>query len=150
MARLNGGGRHADSFGAELKFITDAVVIPDKLFWAANLVLDLGTERDPVLKSKYSTGSGVKVSSALTWQFSPRVFAGVEATYLHAFDKFFARRAGHALFAGPTLFIKLSENASFNATVAPQIAGRAVGVGRTLDLDNYERLMSRVKLSVDF
>lgn len=149
-ARINGGGRHAESWGAELKFIADAVVIPGKLFWAGNIVLDVGAEEEIGRRHRHATGAGVKISSALTWQFSPRVFAGVEATYLHAFEKIFARRGGHAVFAGPTLFVKLSDKASLNATIAPQIAGRAVGMRGRFDLDNYERLISRVKLTVDF
>lgn len=148
-ARLTGGGRHTEAFGAELKFITDAVVVPERLFWAANLVLDAGTERE-VEVSRYVAGSGAKLSSAITYQIQPTFFVGLEATYLQAFDGLFGRTAGSALFLGPTLYFKISEKAALNLTIAPQLAGKAKGVSGTLDLDNYERAITRVKLSMDF
>ncbi|MGE3644928.1 MAG: hypothetical protein AB7F96_13850 [Beijerinckiaceae bacterium] len=149
-ARLTGGGRHTNAYGGELKFFVDAAVVPGKLYWAGNLVFDYGVERDPEMKTKYSRGSGLKLSNALSWQFSEALFAGVEVTWLAAFDGFYGKYAGQAVFAGPTLYWKFAKNASLNLTVAPQLAGRAKGVPMTLDLDNFERAVSRVKLAVDF
>lgn len=149
-ARLTGGGRHTNAYGAELKFITDAVVVPDTLFWAGNLVLDAGSERDPDIRADWSTGSGAKLSTALAYQVQPGFLIGVEATYLRAYDDFFGRFAGDAVFLGPTIFYKLSDNAALNATIAPQIAGNANGAPGRLDLDNFERMVTRVKFSMDF
>jgi hypothetical protein len=149
-ARLSRNARHTSAFGAELKLIADAAVVPDKLFWAGNLVFGFARERDIILKSKYENSSILKVSNALTWQFSERLFAGVEVAYIAAFEGFYHRLAGQAVFAGPTLYWKFAKNASLNVTIAPQIAGRVRGVPQRLDLDNFERVISRAKLSVEF
>lgn len=150
-ARLDDGGRHGNAFGAELKFITDAVVIPDRLYWAMNVVLGTETAQDPVTR-RYSPSSEIKVSNALAMQISKTLLVGLEATYLASFDGgTFNRYNGHAVFLGPTLFWKVSDKVSFNATIAPQIAGRASATpGLRYDLDNYTRLMTRFKLSVEF
>ena len=100
--------------------------------------------------SRYVAGSGVKLSSALTYQIQPAFLVGFEATYLHAFDGLFGRSVGHALFLGPTLYFKISEQAALNLTVAPQLGGKAKGGAGALDLDNYERAITRVKFSMDF
>ena len=149
-ARLTGGGRHTNAFGAELKLVFDAVIIPGMLYWAGNIVLAAARERDPEVHSQYSTGSQVKVSNALTYQFSERVFTGAELTYLRAYSKFFAQSNGQAWFLGPTLFVKIHDKASLNVTIALQIAGRARGTPMHLDLDNFTRMISRVKLAVEF
>lgn len=150
-SRLDDGGRHSESFGVELKFITDAVVIPDKLYWAGNLVLASGTSRDPDL-AKYAPSSEIKLSNALAMQMSKDLLIGVEATYIATFDGgAFNHHTGHAIFLGPTLFWKVSEKIALNATIAPQIAGRALASpGLRYDLDNFTRMMSRVKLAVEF
>lgn len=149
-ARLTGGGRHTNALGGELKFALDAVIVPGKLYWAGNLVLGAARERDVEVHSRHATVSQLKISNAVTYQFSERVFAGAELTYLQAHNGFFGRVAGRALFLGPTLFVKIHDKASLNITVAPQIAGRARGAPMTLDLDNFTRAISRVKLAVEF
>lgn len=150
-ARLDDGGRYGNSFGAQLKFITDAVVIPDRLYWGMNVVLGTETAQDPDTR-RYAPSSEVKISNALALQISRTLLVGLEATYLAAFDGgTFNRYTGHAVFLGPTVFWKVSDKVSFNATVAPQIAGRANSTpGLRYDLDNYTRLMTRFKLSVEF
>jgi hypothetical protein len=55
------------------------------------------------------------------------------------------------VFAGPTLFVKLSEKAAFNVSWTPQVAGRSQdNPGRRLDLDNFERHQLRVKFTTNF
>ena len=151
-ARLDDGGRRSQAFGAELKFIVDAVVAPEKLYWAMNVVLAYDNARNPDIRSKWAPSTEVKVSQALTYQLTEKLFVGAEATYLAGFDGgAFNKFTGHAVFLGPTLYWKVAEKVSFNATVAPQIAGRNVATpGQKFDLDNYTRMMTRFKLSVEF
>ena len=151
-ARLDDFGRRSESFGGELKFLFDAVVVPDKLFWAGNLVLGYDNSRDPDIRSKWAKASGVKLSQALALQLHESFFVGVEATYAASFSgAAFDRFDGHAVFLGPTAFWKISEKASLNATIAPQIAGRNVATpGQKLDLDGFTRAIARVKLAVEF
>lgn len=151
-ARLDDGGRHSEAFGAELKFIVDRPVLQDRLFWAANAVLAYDNARNPDFRGKWAASSEFKLSEALTYKLSDTLLVGVEATYVASFDGgAFNKFTGHALFAGPTIFWKPSKDVSLNATIAPQIAGRNTATpGQRFDLDNYSRMMTRVKLSVDF
>jgi hypothetical protein len=151
-ARLDDRGRRSTAFGAELKFATDAVLAKDRLYWAMNVVLGYDNARDPDLRAKWQKSSEIKVSQALTFQFTPSFLMGAEATYIAAFDgAAFNTYTGHAVFLGPTFFLKLSEKASLNATIAPQIAGRNIATpGQRFDLDNFTRMMTRVKLAVEF
>jgi hypothetical protein len=151
-ARLDDGGRHAQSFGAELKFITDAVVVPDALFWAGNLVLGYDNARNPDISGKWQTSSSLKVSQALAYQLAENFMLGAEATYLASFDgPAFNTFSGQAIFLGPTVYWKVSEKVALNATIAPQIAGRNTATpGQKFDLDNQARMMTRFKLSVEF
>ncbi len=149
--RLDDAGRRSESFGAELKLITDAVLIPGRLYWGMNVILGSGTSRDPDLRT-YSPSSEIKVTKALALHLAPNLLVGAEATYIATFDgAAFNVLTGQALFAGPTIFWKVTEKVSLNAVIAPQIAGRAVGSAfRRTDLDNFTRLTSRVKLAVEF
>ncbi len=151
-ARLDDGGRRAQAYGAELKFITDAVVVPNTLYWAMNVVLGYDIGSDPDFRSKWQRSTEVKVSNALTYQVAENVLIGAEATYLASFDGgAFNRFTGHAVFLGPTIYWKIAEKVALNATIAPQIAGRnAATSGQRFDLDNYTRIMTRVKLAVEF
>ena len=91
-----------------------------------NVVLGAETAQDPDTR-RYAPSSEIKVSNAFTMQISKAFLVGVEATYLASFDGgAFNRYNGYAVFLGPTLFWKVSDKMSFNATVAPQIAGHAV------------------------
>jgi hypothetical protein len=151
-ARLDDGGRRAQSFGGELKFITDAVIVPDALFWAGNLVFGYENARNPDITGKWQTSSSIKVSQALTYQLAENFMFGAEATYLASFDgPAFNTFSGQAIFLGPTVYWKVSEKVALNATIAPQIAGRNTATpGQKFDLDNQARMMTRFKLSVEF
>jgi hypothetical protein len=95
--------------------------------------------------------SATNVSGALAYQATERVLVGVEARYLTIFSGAFMNEfAGHAVFAGPNLFLKLSDSAALNFAWTPQLAGRAKGVPASLDLDNFERHQFRLKFAASF
>lgn len=150
-SRVDGfSGMSAPAYGAEFKAQIDAPV-NDRLFWAMNVNFALERGRDPADRT-WSTTSGSSVSTALAYALvEDKMWIGAEARWEHAWSQaFFGSLEGQALFFGPTLAFKASSNVTVNLAATPQIAGKARGVGGSLDLDNFERAKFRVKLAVGF
>jgi hypothetical protein len=152
-SRVDGvAGERSNSFGGSFKLFADAVIIPDKLFWGANLQWTPQTAQDPMSRSSWINSSSTLASMALTAQLSDKIFLGIETRYLSAFEgAWFNQNLGNALYIGPTMLWRVTDKISINATLQPQIAGHAVGSpDPRLDLDNFERRQYRAKLAVAF
>jgi hypothetical protein len=146
----DGTGRRTDGYGAAFKIYTDAVIVPDRIFWAANAVWLPFRQQPPEDRSVWQEGSGTSLSTALTFQPVKNLFVGAEVRQLANFGgTFFDERVGYAYFLGPTLLWKITDKIAFNATWQPQIAGRSID-NPTLryDLDNFERAQFRFKLAI--
>jgi hypothetical protein len=142
-------GERVSAYGSEFKLFVDTVLVPERLYGAVNLNYALSTQKGT--DDKWVESSGTNLSGALAYQLTDRVFAGIEGRYLTAFSGAFADHlAGHALFAGPTLLVKLGDSAALNFVWTPQVAGHAEGARGALDLDNFERHQFRAKLSASF
>jgi hypothetical protein len=145
-------GARVTAYAVEFKLFVDSVIVAERLYAALNLTYAPGTQRvhgDPLAGWQRFSDTGA--SGALTYQVNDRLFLGGEIRHLAAFDGVALDRvAGEALFAGPTLMVKLSETAAFNAVWTPQVWGRAAGSPSRLDLDNFERHQFRLKLAVGF
>jgi hypothetical protein len=152
VARVDGlTGERVDSYGNEFKLFIDTVLVPERLYGAVNLNYALGTQQGFGADAAWADGSGTNVSGALTYQITDKIFAGVEARWLTAFSGAFLNdQAGWGLFAGPTLFMKITETAALNLVWTPQVTGSAPGVGGHLDLDNFERHQFRAKFATSF
>lgn len=82
---------------------------------------------------------------------SERVFVSGELRYERAYDGMgLDWFAGHGLFAGPAIYIKLSEQAWMSALWNAQIAGRASCEAGSLDLTNFERHLVKMRLGIAF
>jgi hypothetical protein len=152
-SRLDGtAGMRSNSYGAALKLFVDAAIVPNKLYWAANLIWTPQRAEDPNDTSQWLTTSSTLISTAVTYQIDAQLFAGVEVRYLSTFGSAWLRdNLGNALYLGPTMLWKINENLALNATFQPQIAGRSTAnPDLSLDLDNFERAQFRVKLAVGF
>jgi hypothetical protein len=145
-------GTRVEAFSAEAKLFVDAVVVPEKLYWAMNLNYAPGTQRGTEPGAKWVENGGSNISTALTYAWSPSVFTGAEIRVLSAFNQaFFGRYAGSALFIGPTFLWKITDKVAFNVVWTPQVAGRSESnKDRLYDLDNFERHQFRAKLAVQF
>jgi hypothetical protein len=145
-------GLPSNSYGAALKTFADAVIVPEKLYWAANLIWVFQRAEDPLNTSHWLNSSGTVLSTALTYQISEQLFAGVEVRYLSAFSTILLNdNIGSALYAGPTMLWKINEKIAINMTFQPQIAGHsATSRNLNLDLDNFERAEFRAKLAIGF
>ncbi len=92
------------------------------------------------------------LSGAIAYQIVPDFFLGGELRYLRSYSGLGLNRfEGHAVFAGPTLYAKLSDKVSLSAAFSSQIAGKAkASPGRMLDLDDFTRHQARLKISYEF
>jgi len=145
-------GLPAQFIDAAFKLFVDAVVVPDKLFWGFNAIWTPQRAEDPVDRSRWLSSSGILVSTAMAYQWSPKFFLGAEVRYLGSFSTILpTQEVGHALYAGPTLWWKITDTVAFNTTFQPQVAGRSIdNPQRRLDLDNFEKAQFRAKLTVAF
>jgi hypothetical protein len=143
-------GAPVDQYGTELVLAIDRELIPERLVAAANLLWEPEWSRSRTT-GEWSRESTLGVTSALMARIAPGVFLGAEARYLRAYDSIgFGRFEGHAFFLGPTLFATLSEKSWLSVGWSPQIAGRAVDDGGTLDLTHFERHQVKVNFGVNF
>jgi hypothetical protein len=135
---------------AAFKLFVDAVVVPDKLFWGFNAIWAPQRAEDPIDRSRWLSSSGVLISNAITYQWSPKFFLGAEVRYLGSFSTLVpTHEVGHAVYAGPTLLWKVTDTVVVNTTFQPQLAGRSTGNSQhRFDLDNFERAQFRAKLSI--
>ncbi|MBX9774697.1 MAG: hypothetical protein K2Y71_09810 [Xanthobacteraceae bacterium] len=150
-ARIDGvPGLTSNALNVAFKLFADVVVVPDRLFWAGNVMWTPQRAEDPNDRSRWLSSSSLLVSSAMAYRVSPVVFIGAEARYLgHHHTLFPTREVGRAIYLGPTLLWKITDKVAFNTTFQPQVVGRStVKPGLRLDLDNFERAQFRAKLAV--
>jgi hypothetical protein len=151
--RIDGAtGLSSNSLGAAFKFFVDAVVVPDKLFWAANLVWAPQSSEDLNYPGHWVASSTTLASTALTYQVSSKLFMGVEVRFFSAFESAWpTNNTGNALYVGPTLLWRITDKVAFNTTYQPQVSGHAKGSpDPRLDLDNFQRAQFRAKFAVAF
>jgi hypothetical protein len=146
----DGSGRRTDGYGAAFKAYTDAVIVPDRIFWAANFVWLPLRQQSLDDRSIWIEASATSLSTALTFQLSKTLFVGAEMRQLVGYGgTWFNERVGYAYYAGPTLLWKITDKVAFNATWQPQVSGRSIdNPDLRYDLDNFERTQFRAKLSV--
>ncbi len=141
-------GLPSNSYGFEGKLFIDRVVVPDTVFWAANVIWGPQWAQDPMVPGNNLISSTDTVSTALSWKVSKGLFLAVEARYFAQFGRIVPDHLqGQSLYIGPALAWKISDKVTFNVTYQPQVWGRSSATpGLALDLDNFERANFRVKL----
>ena len=96
---------------------------------------------------RWVDSSGTTLSGALTYQFTSRVFAGVEGRWLTSFSGAdLNEKMGWGVFAGPTMLVKVTDSAALNLAWTPQVSGHASGSAEGRDLDNFERHQFRAAI----
>jgi len=150
-ARLDGlSGLRSTAYALEFKAMTDAVVVPDKLFWAANFTWIPIRGQDPADRSVWLDQSAASATMALTAKISDKLFVGAEMRYIAAYNAtWFEERVGHALYLGPTLLWNITDKIAVNTTWQPQIAGKSIATPDLhYDLTVFDRSQFRIKLAV--
>jgi hypothetical protein len=147
-SRVNDGGKVVTTFEATSKILADTELVPDRLYAAFNAIYVPEISRDFGFPN-WMRAATLGVTTALAYRIAPTVLLGGELEYYRAhnslgFDDF----AGHALYAGPTLFVQLTNKILLRAAFSTEIAGHAVGEPGSLDLTNFSR--NRALLYAEF
>jgi hypothetical protein len=165
-------GERARRTGLEAVLSLDTVLVAERVFGAVNLTYEaervrpkgfIGLDRDlgevdpsdpaavAVVRSPAERESTLGISAAVAYQAVPNLFVGAEARYLRQYDGLdFKAFEGHALFIGPTLYVKVSDHLSLSAAWDVQVAGKANDEPGHLDLENFERHQAKLKLITQF
>ncbi|MBB3019463.1 hypothetical protein FHR70_002528 [Microvirga lupini] len=165
-------GERARRTALEAVLSLDTALVPERLFAAVNLTYEaervrprsfIGLDRDleevdpfdptavAVVPSPAERESTIGISGAVAYQAVPNLFVGAEAHYLRRYDGLdFKTFEGHALFIGPTLYVKVSDQVSLSAAWDVQVAGKASSEPGHLDLENFEHHQAKLKLIAQF
>ncbi len=143
-------GQHVRTYGTDFAIAFDRELIPDKLVAGVNLVYQ--PERTNFLATNTTEQQAtVGMAWATMVQVRPGLLIGAEARYLRKYEGWgLDVFAGHALFIGPTIFVKLSDRSRLTAAWSFQISGRAAGMASSLDLVDFERHQARLIYGINF
>ncbi|MFT4152105.1 MAG: hypothetical protein QM656_18015 [Paracoccaceae bacterium] len=144
----DGSGELADSYELPITLILDRELSPGKLWGALNLTYapewthgDEGTEKE----------ASLELAGALSWQVSDGVFLGGELRYLTSYEGVALKhREGEALYAGPSLYMRLSDQAYVKAAVSWQVSGSSPESEGSRDLVDHERQMVTIGAGFEF
>ena len=165
-------GERARRTALEAVLSLDTALVPERVFGAVNLTYEaervrpkgfIGLGRDleevdpsdptavAVVRSPAERQSTIGISGAVAFQAVSNLFVGAEARYLRQYDGLDLKTfEGHALFIGPTLYVKVSDHVSLSAAWNVQVAGKAHNEPGHLDLENFERHRAKLKLIAQF
>jgi hypothetical protein len=150
-SRVDGtSGVFTRSLGSKFKLLADTELIQNRLFAAANL--SYAPEIDKAVGDPtWSRSSTFGVTGALAWRLTPKITVGAEAEYYRAYESFGLRNfQGHAVYAGPTLHIQITNKMMFAAAYSTQVGGHAAGDDQPLDLVNFSRHRARLRFEYEF
>jgi hypothetical protein len=143
-------GQHVRSYGTDFALGFDRELIPNRLVAAVNLLYQ------PEWTNFITTGKTEQdVTLGVAWammaQVQPGLLIGGEARYLRKYEGFgLDVFAGHALFIGPTIFMRLSERSRLTAAWSFQVTGRSAAMPASLDLVDFERHQARLVYGINF
>jgi hypothetical protein len=148
--RIDGeSGAPTVDFNSTFRVIADTELIPNHLFAAANLIYapEIGKPQG----EDWQRSSQVGATAALAYRVTPKVTVGGEVEYYRAYDGLALQSfAGNALYIGPTLNIQFNSKVMLAAAFSTEVAGAAVGESHNLDLTNFERYHTNLKLEFEF
>ncbi len=143
-------GEPVSQYGVDFVAAADWEIIPDRVVAAFNLLYQAEAKRSKAI-GLWSQEATAGVAIAVMAQVHSGIFVGGEARYLSKYDGLgLDRFAGQGFFAGPTIYVKLSERAWIAAAWSAQVAGQATTSAGSLDLVNFERRQARLLFGVNF
>lgn len=143
-------GERTESYGVGFAALADKELIANRLLVAFNAAFATGAGKQRIT-GVWEHDSALAASAALSGRISDRVFISGEIRYERAFDGMgLDRFAGQGWFAGPAIYIRLSEQAWMSALWNTQIAGREAGGFGSFDLTNFERHLFKARLGIAF
>ncbi len=124
-------GANAEGFEIPAAIAIDAALIPDKLFMASNLIYDPSILRTG---GAWEHDTSLEASTAASYALTPEVFVGAEIRYVSWDNQ--GLMSSRGLFAGPSLYLKLSKTAALKVAWSAEISNEtAYGPS----LANFER-----------
>jgi hypothetical protein len=143
-------GTQTEAYSSEFRIVADTALVDNRLYAALNLIYEPAIAR-PADAGMWERSSSIGAALGLAYRVTPTVALGVGAEYDRAYDGLALQTFdGDALFVGPTLQINFSHKALLAAAFAAQVAGHAVDDPRSLDLTNFVRYRSNLKLEFEF
>lgn len=136
-------------FSTTFRIAADAEFIPNHLFAAANLIYapEIGRPQG----EDWGRSSQIGAAAALAYRVTPKATVGAEAECYRAYDGLALQPfAGNALYVGPTRRIQFGSKVMLAAAFSTEVAGGAVGESHALDLTNFERYDTNLKLEFEF
>lgn len=148
--RIDGDdGTPTATFSNEFRLAADTEIIPNHLFGAVNLTYapEIGRPKG----GDWERSSEIGATAALAYRITPKVTLGGEVEYYRAYDGLALQTFdGNAFYVGPTLNIQFNSKVMLAAAFSTQVAGHAVGESHDLDLTNFERYHTNLKLEFEF
>jgi hypothetical protein len=143
-------GEPANQYGVDFVAAADWEIIPDRIVAAFNLLYQPETMRAN-LTGTWSAEFVGGIAGGVMAQLRPGIFVGAEARYLRRYDGIgLTSLAGQSFFVGPTVYLKLSEQAWIAAAWSEQVAGRSAIAAGALDLVHFERRQARLLFGISF
>jgi hypothetical protein len=148
-ARVFEGGARGNDYALPFLFILDAQPIERRLYGAINL--SYSPEVAVPIGQPVARLSTLNASGALSWRLTPDAMLGIETDALNAFDGLAGQSwRGSALFVGPIFHYQINEKIDLSGGWTQQVAGRARGDERALDLADFSRSQAKLRLEIEF
>jgi opacity protein-like surface antigen len=148
-ARIDDGGQHITDFSSKFGIVADTELVANRLYAAVNLTYTPDIAQSP--GESWSNSSQFGLTGGLAYRVTPMVTVGGETEYYRQYDSLgFSAKLGEALYVGPTLHIQFTPKIMLAAAFSTEVAGRATGESRNLDLTNFSRQRANLKLEFEF
>ena len=148
-ARVDDFGQHITDLSTTFRAIADTELIANRLYGAVNLIYTPDYAHSP--GQAWEQSSTLGASAGLAYRVAPKVTLGGEAEVYGAYDGVLAKAwQGDALFLGPTLHVQFSGKMMLAAGWETQVAGRAIGDSRGLDLADFPHQRGNLKFEIEF
>jgi len=148
-ARVDDFGQPITDLSTTFRAIADTELIANRLYAAANLIYTPDYARSP--GESWEATSTLGASVGLAYRVAPKVTLGGEAEVYGAFDGLAPRSwQGDAFFLGPTLHFQFTGQVMLSAAWETQVAGRAAGDNRGLDLVDFPHQRGNMKIEFEF
>ena len=143
-------GQHVRHYGTDFALAFDHELIANKLVAGVNFLYQPEWTKF-LATNRTEEQATIGIAWSMMAQIQPGLLFGGEARYLRKYeglglDVF----AGHALFVGPTVYIRLSERSRITAAWSFQVAGRSAAMTGSLDLIDFERHQARLIYGINF
>lgn len=143
-------GMHIAQYGAEFAALFDRELVKDRLFAAFNVWYGTGGTRE-ISTNLWRHDSEMQLQAAISYAVQPDLVLGLGVRYARAYDGgALDRFLGDAVFAGPTFSYNISKEVGISGTWQMQVAGKAIGDNRSLNLDQFERHQALLRLNLHF